>query len=74
VRQRSLALAGHLGPFEAFRATRWNLYDEPGPDPVDHPSPLFDQLRWLDEAGLAAVDVFWLKAGHAVFGGQKPRA
>ena len=72
VRRRSLDLAGHLGPFETFRALRWNLYDDPEEDPADHPSPLFDQLRWLAEAGLTAVDVYWMKAGHAVFGGRKP--
>lgn len=72
VRRRALDLAGHLGPYETFRELRWNLYDDPEEDPADHPSPLFDQLRWLDEAGLVAVDVFWMKAGHAVFGGRKP--
>ena len=72
VRRRALDLAGHLGPYETFRELRWNLYDDPEEDPADHPSPLFDQLRWLAEAGLVAVDVFWMKAGHAVFGGRKP--
>jgi tRNA (cmo5U34)-methyltransferase len=42
------------------------------PDPVDHPSPLFAQLRWLSEAGLGDVDVYWLQAGHAIFGGISP--
>jgi len=71
VRRRSLELAGGLEPYEKFLDTRWNLWAESEPDPVDHPSPLFDQLRWLEEAGLAGVDVFWLKAGHAVFGGVR---
>ena len=47
----------------------WNLWAETEPDPSDHPSTLLDQLRWLEEAGLSGVDVAWLKAGHAVFGG-----
>ena len=38
----------------------------------DKPSPLFDQLKWLDEAGFTDVDVFWMKAGHAIFSGRKP--
>lgn len=71
VRRRSLELAGDLGPYEKFVDMRWNLWAEPEPDPVDHPSPLLDQLRWLEEAGLAGVDVFWMKAGHAVFGGVR---
>ena len=71
VRRRSLELAGHLGPYEKFRGERWNLYADPEPDPIDQPSPLLDQLRWLEAAGLTGVDVYWLKAGHAVFGGVR---
>lgn len=69
VRRRSLDLTGGLGPYERFLDLRWNLWAETEPDPIDHPSPLLDQLRWLEEAGLNGVDVAWLKAGHAVFGG-----
>jgi tRNA (cmo5U34)-methyltransferase len=71
VRRRSLELAGGLKPYEKFLDLRWNLWAETEPDPIDHPSPLFDQLRWLVESGLAGVDVYWLKAGHAVFGGVR---
>ncbi|HXO21126.1 MAG TPA: class I SAM-dependent methyltransferase [Thermoanaerobaculia bacterium] len=74
VRRRSLELAGDLAAYEDFQRQRWNLFAETEPDPVDHPSPLFDQLRWLAEAGLAGVDVFWMKAGHAIYGGRKPAA
>jgi tRNA (cmo5U34)-methyltransferase len=69
VRRRSLALAGNLEPMQLFRSERWNFYVDP--DPGDRPSPLFDQLRWLSEAGFSAVDVFWMRAGHAIFGGVK---
>jgi tRNA (cmo5U34)-methyltransferase len=71
VRRRSLELAGDLAPYEKFYAERWNFYADPEPDPIDQPSPLFDQLRWLEEAGLGGVDVVWMKAGHAVFGGVR---
>ncbi|HEX9943997.1 MAG TPA: class I SAM-dependent methyltransferase [Thermoanaerobaculia bacterium] len=71
VRRRSLELAGSLGPYEAFHDERWNFYADPEPDPIDQPSRLIDQLRWLEEAGLAGVDVFWMKAGHAIFGGVR---
>lgn len=74
VRRRALDLAGNLGPYETFRAERWNFYADPEPDPADRPSPLYDQLRWLAAAGLVAVDVYWMKAGHAVFGARKPLA
>ena len=65
VRRRSLELAGGLAPYEEFGRRGWNLYAIPEPDPIDHPSPLFDQLRWLSEAGLTGVDVYWMQAGHA---------
>ncbi|HVT18376.1 MAG TPA: class I SAM-dependent methyltransferase [Thermoanaerobaculia bacterium] len=71
VRRRSLELAGHLGPYETFRRERWNFYADPEPDPADRPSSLLDQLRWLEEAGFSGVDVFWMKAGHALFGGTR---
>jgi len=57
--------------FVPDREERWNFYADPDPDPIDQPSPLIDQLRWLAEAGLSGVDVHWLKAGHAVFGGWR---
>jgi tRNA (cmo5U34)-methyltransferase len=69
VRRRALEIARDLAPYEVFRDERWNFYSDPDPDPIDQPSPLIDQLRWLAEAGLTGVEVHWLKAGHAVFGG-----
>lgn len=53
-----------------FAAERWNYYRYP--DLADRPSPLFDQLLWLREAGFSKVDCFWMAAGHAVYGGYKP--
>ncbi len=72
VRRRSLELSGGLGPYKKFIEMSWNLWAEAEPDPIDKPSTLLDQLRWLEEAGLGGVDVCWLKAGHAVFGGTRP--
>ncbi len=72
VRQRALEIDGNLDAFAEFRALGWNYYADPEPDPIDQPSALFDQLHWLAEAGLEAVDVHWMRAGHAIFGGRKP--
>lgn len=58
--------------FELFQREKWNLYHFPDPQ-VDKPSSLFDQLQWLKEAGFPIVDCFWMKAGHAIFGGYKGR-
>ncbi len=71
-RRRSLERDGNLTAFETFQADGWNFYRDSDPDPIDQPSPLFDQLRWLAEAGFEAVDVHWMKAGHAIYGGRKP--
>jgi tRNA (cmo5U34)-methyltransferase len=51
---------------------KWNIYDHP--DPMDKPSTLPEQLRWMEEAGFEGVDVFWARAGHALLGGYRPKA
>ena len=72
VRERSLALDGDEGALEFFRDDGWNHYADPDSDPVDIPSTLFDQMRWMADAGLTGIDVHWLRAGHAIFSGVKP--
>lgn len=74
VRQRSLDLDGDLRGYDSFCELGWNHYaqSEPDPDSIDKPSSLFDQLKWLEQAGFTNVDVFWMQAGHAIFGGRTP--
>ncbi len=67
VRQRALEIDGDTSAFDYFQEEKWNLYRYP--DPVDKPSSLFDQLKWLEQAGFSEIDVFWMKAGHVVWGG-----
>jgi tRNA (cmo5U34)-methyltransferase len=69
---QSLSKTGATQLYEKFLAERWNHYRFP--DPVDQPSPLFDQLTWLQEVGFMVVDCFWLQAGHAIYGGYKTPA
>lgn len=69
VHQRSLELDGNMQAYDCFREKAWNYYRHP--DPIDNPSSLFDQLKWLERAGFAKPDVYWMKAGHAIFGGRK---
>jgi tRNA (cmo5U34)-methyltransferase len=71
VYQRCLEIDGHAGRFTEFQELEWNLYRYP--DPMDKPSPIYDQLAWLIEAGFSQADVYWLYAGHAIFGGVKPQ-
>lgn len=50
----------------------WSFYrDPPDSDPTDNPSKLIEQLDWLREAGYVDVDCFWLRAGHAIYGGYR---
>lgn len=74
VRRKAEELDGNLAAFERFRDEKWNYYADPDAHPIDQPSPLFDQLTWLAAAGFEAVDVYWMKAGQAIYGGRKPGA
>ncbi|MDX6694301.1 MAG: tRNA (cmo5U34)-methyltransferase [Blastocatellia bacterium] len=69
VRARAQELDGNLDAFDFFRREHWNYYEFP--DAYDKPSPLFHHLRWLEQAGFEDVDAYWLKAGHAIYGGRK---
>ncbi len=70
VRRQSLEIDSDLRAFEHFEREQWNIFRYPD-DPIDKPSTLFDQLKWLEQAGFRQVDAFWLRAGHAIFGGYK---
>ena len=72
VRERSLELDGNEEMLEFFRDDGWNYYADPDADPADIPSTLFDQMLWMADAGMTAIDVHWLRAGHAIFSGMKP--
>lgn len=69
VEERALKLDGTMDAVALFEREKWNLYRYP--DPVDMPARLFDQLQWLASAGFIEVDVYWMRAGHAIFGGAK---
>ena len=55
-----------------FGDAQWNHFRFP--DPEELPSALFHHFVWLRHAGFAAVECFWMYAGHAVFGGVKAAA
>jgi trans-aconitate methyltransferase len=69
VRRQSIEGTGDLDAYTRFLEDHWNLYRYP--DPVDMPSSVPDHLAWLAEAGFAGVNVFWERAGHAVYGGYQ---
>jgi tRNA (cmo5U34)-methyltransferase len=74
VRQRALEIDGCLDAFHRFETQQWNTFRYPDPDDLDHPSGLFEQLGWLEQAGYVCADVHWMRAGQAVFSGWKPAA
>ncbi len=69
VREQSIATTGDLGAYQSF-AAGWNHYRSPDIE-FDKPSGLFEQLQWLQEIGFRQVDCFWLRAGHALYGGYR---
>lgn len=71
VGERSRRRFGDDRALDEFRSRRWNYYEDPAANVGDDPSPLLDQLRWLEAAGLERADVHWLRAGHAIFSARK---
>ncbi len=69
VRRQSEVFTGTLDAYLQFVESDWNLYEHP--DPLDMPSSVADHLAWLAESGFTGTSIFWLRAGHAVFGGYK---
>jgi trans-aconitate methyltransferase len=72
VHQQSLDMTGNLEAYQQFQSTHWNLFAYP--DPMDMPSTVAEHLTWLTDAHFTDVSVFWLHAGHAVYGGYKAPA
>jgi tRNA (cmo5U34)-methyltransferase len=72
VRRRCLEIDGNAGMFERFQETQWNLFRYP--DEMDKPSAVTDHLRWLEQAGFENIDLYWLFAGHAIYGGTKSQS
>jgi tRNA (cmo5U34)-methyltransferase len=70
VRDQSIAFTRSVDAYRRFHEEDWNYFVTPDVD-FDKPSRVFDQLVWLREAGFVDVDCFWLRAGHAVYGGFK---
>ncbi len=68
-RGQSLAATGTLQAFETLTEEGWNAFASPDAVPGEMPSRLFEQLKWLEEAGFSTVDCFWMRCGHAIFGG-----
>lgn len=71
VRQRALTLDGNTKAFDFFQKEKWNMFRYFDPEDIDHPSGLFEQLKWLEAAGFTGIDVHWMQAGHAIISAKK---
>ena len=71
--QRSQTLGFKNEAFEVFKKLEWNYFSGRNAenDLIDKPSTIFSQLKFLEKAGFKEIDIFWMKAGHAIFGGYK---
>jgi tRNA (cmo5U34)-methyltransferase len=69
VKRQSLALTGSPRTYQQFLDDHWNWYDYP--DPMDMPSTVPEHLEWLAAAGCGSANVFWQRAGHAIYGGYR---
>jgi len=72
VMEQSQKIDGNLNAFTFFKKEGWNIFHFLDPEDIDKPSPLWDQMKWLEKAGFRDLDIFWLRAGHAIFGGWVP--
>lgn len=68
-RAQSVDLTGDDALFDRLEEEKWNYYRHP--EESEMPSPLQHQLGWLADVGFRDVDCFWMRAGHAVYGGYK---
>lgn len=67
--QRSREETGSGELYQRLLEEEWNFFRFP--EASEMPSPLYNQLAWLREAGFVSADCFWMLAGHAVYGGYK---
>ena len=70
-REQSQALTGSLDTYKRLVAEGWAPPETDEPEPGEMPARLCDHMAWLKEAGFKDVDCFWMRAGHAIYGGYK---
>ena len=70
-RRQSIELTGTTDAYHTFVEDGWNSHALTEPEPGEMPSRLYDQLKWLEEAGFSTVDCLWMRAGFAVYGGYR---
>jgi len=72
--KQSIDVTGSFDAYKIFQDDKWNIYhywDDKEYMAYDKPASLYNQLKWLDNAGFSKIDVLWLYAGHAIYYGIK---
>ena len=70
-RDQSRAVAGSLSGYERALKEGWRPIWLMEKDDGEMLYPVFEQLKWLDEVGFSLMDCFWMRAGHAIYGGYQ---
>lgn len=70
-REQSLAGTGATEAYERAVRDGWAPPTSGDPVPGEMPARLFQQLKWLEDAGFSVADCFWMRAGIAIFGGYR---
>lgn len=70
VEKQSIELFGNLDAYNFFVDDQWNYFLHPD-DPIDKPSALMDQIKWLQRAGYYETHSVQVLAGHAIISGFK---
>ena len=70
-RDQSLTITGSLDAYERAVGEGWGPKWLTEPELGEMPYRVFEQLKWIEEAGFSTVDCFWMRAGHAIYGGYR---
>jgi tRNA (cmo5U34)-methyltransferase len=67
----SMTGMGSLNGYERAISEDWRPTWLMEKEEREMPYPVSEQLKWLEQAGFSMVDCFWLRAGHAIYGGYR---
>jgi tRNA (cmo5U34)-methyltransferase len=70
-REQSDAFTGSNQTYQRLVAKGWAPPETEEPEPGEMPARLYDHLAWLKDAGRKDVGCFWMRGGHAIYGGYR---
>src|SRR4029453_9840320 len=69
----SMTGMGSLNGYERAISEDWRPTWLMEKEEREMPYPVSEQLKWLEQAGFSMGDCFWVRAGHAIYGGYRDR-